>query len=506
MIINDKDMYVVAENCCDNVFSIIGMPEYTKCFFGVSCRNNDRNQGLEYWLSYPMETGRACDCFDTFDELYNAHLFRGLSMKQLTSEGRVDMLEINACDEVEKLLIRYRKPEKLVIKTNSCNDSLSWLGFGTMRLPCHSSGEINYAEVEEMTGTAMKYGVNYFDTAYPYHGGRSEIVIGKCLSNYPRESYRLADKYPGHQIAQSYNPAEIFEDQLKKCGVDYFDYYLLHNVYENSIDVYLDPKWGIVDYFLEQKRLGRIRHLGFSAHGDIATMTRFLDAVGEHMEFCQIQLNWLDWTMQDAKGKVELLNERNIPIWVMEPLRGGTLCKLSEKNEARLKALRPDETIVSWSFRFLQSIKGITMVLSGMSDLRQMYDNVITFTDCKPLNEEEMAVLLDIAEEMKSAVPCTGCKYCVDSCPMELNIPKMMATYNELCFDAKTNPIMWLEALPEDKQPASCIGCGSCAAMCPQHIDIPTVMADLSRKFDSIPKWGDICREREEAAKRLKQQ
>ena len=189
---------------------------------------------------------------------------------------------------------------------------LSMLGFGTMRLPTEPDGKINERQLAEMTAYALDHGVNYFDTAWPYHGGQAEVAIGKALSAYPRESYYLATKYPGHQISASYDPAAVFEKQLEKCGVDYFDFYLLHNVYENSMKTYLDPRWNIIGYFKEQKRLGRIKHLGFSCHGRVELLKEFLDTVGDAMEFCQIQLNWLDWTLQDAKAKVELLNARHM--------------------------------------------------------------------------------------------------------------------------------------------------------------------------------------------------
>ena len=208
--------------------------------------------------------------------------------------------------------------------TNKIHDKeLSLLGFGAMRLPLNEDGSIDEKQVFEMVKYASEHGVNYYDTAYPYHQGNSEVVMGKALKQLPRESYCLATKYPGHQIASSYNPAEIFEIQLKKCDVEYFDYYLLHNVYENSIQVYTDSKWGIIDYFIKQKELGRIKHLGFSCHGSAELLKEFLDGYGDKMEFCQIQLNYLDWTLQDAKAKYELLTERNIPVWVMEPVRGG---------------------------------------------------------------------------------------------------------------------------------------------------------------------------------------
>ena len=380
---------------------------------------------------------------------------------------------------------------------------LSMLGFGTMRLPLLSNGvTIDEQQVAEMTAYAIAHGVNYFDTAYPYHQGNSERVIGKVLKNYPRESFYLADKYPGHQIASSYDPAAIFEDQLEKCGVEYFDFYLLHNVYERSIETYMDPQWGILDYFLEQKRLGRIKHLGFSTHGSIPTMEKFLDYCGQHMEFCQIQLNYLDWTLQDAKGKCELLAKHNIPVWVMEPVRGGKLASLSEDAEAHLKGLRPDETIPAWCFRWLQGVEGVTMVLSGMSNMAQMEDNVKTFESAKPLSESETDLLMDIAEKLKNAVPCTACRYCCDGCPMELDIPTLLALYNDLKVTPSFLLGMRVEALPPEKRPTACIGCGACVSICPQNINIPEKLADMADILKGIPSWEAICREREAAAKK----
>ena len=272
---------------------------------------------------------------------------------------------------------------------------------------------------------------------------------------------------------------QIFEEQLKKCGVSYFDFYLFHNVCEMNIDAYLDPKYGIFDYLVKQKENGRIRHLGFSAHGAYDVMKRFLEAYGEKMEFCQIQLNYLDWDFQDAKAKVELLKEYNIPVWVMEPLRGGKLASLAEEDEAKLKALRPDESIPAWAFRFLQSIPEVTMVLSGMSAMDQMQENISTFEEDKPLTEEEMDTLLSIADSMvgKIALPCTACHYCVSHCPQGLDIPGLIALYNEHCFtEGGFIAPMALSAIPEDKRPDSCIGCRSCEAVCPQQLNISEAM------------------------------
>ena len=383
---------------------------------------------------------------------------------------------------------------------------LSLLGFGTMRLPLIPGGsgaDIDQAQVDKMVDYAIANGVNYFDTAYPYHESQSEIAIGNSLARYPRDKFYLATKFPGHQISESYNPAEIFEEQLKKCKVDYFDFYLLHNINENSIGTYMDPKWGILDYFVEQKKLGRIKHLGFSTHGDTDCIKTFLDYCGGAMEFCQIQLNYLDWTLQNAKAKYELLTERGIPVWVMEPVRGGKLASLGE-DEATLKAMRPDESIPAWAFHWLQRLPNVKMILSGMSNFEQMVDNVKTFDELNALSDEESNTVLSIAEKLKNAIPCTGCRYCCKGCPMELNIPLLISLYNDHNFAPSINIGIRLDSLGEDKQAKNCIGCGQCSQICPQGIDVPKYMSEMAEVFDKLPKWADICKQREEAAKKSK--
>lgn len=383
---------------------------------------------------------------------------------------------------------------------------LSLLGFGTMRLPLIPGGksaDIDQEQVDRMVDYAIEHGVNYFDTAFPYHESMSEIAIGKALSRYPRDKFYLATKFPGHQISESYNPEEVFEEQLKKCGVDYFDFYLLHNVNENSIGVYKNPKWGILDYFVEQKRLGRIKHLGFSCHGDVDCIKEFLDYAGDKMEFCQIQLNYMDWTLQNAKAKYELFTERNIPVWVMEPVRGGKLASLGD-DEAKLNELRPDESIPAWAFRWLQRLPNVKMVLSGMSNYEQMVDNVKTFDARNPLNDAECEVIFAIAEKLKNSIPCTGCRYCVEGCPQELNIPLLIALYNDQRVYSSMNISQRLDSLGKDKQPSQCIGCGQCAMVCPQGIDIPRHMRDMAKAFAALPNWAELCKAREEAAKKRK--
>lgn len=365
---------------------------------------------------------------------------------------------------------------------------LSGLGMGAMRLPVIDGDDsrIDETKTQAMVDYAMEQGVNYYDTAWGYHDGHSETVMGKALSRYPRESYYLATKFPGYDLSNMDKVEEIFEKQLEKCGVEYFDFYLFHNVCEMNIDAYLDEKYGIYEYLMKQKAAGRIRHLGFSAHGNLDVMKRFLDAYGKDMEFCQIQLNFLDWTFQGAKEKVELLKEWNIPVWVMEPLRGGKLAKLAAEDEKALKALRPEENIPAWAFRFLQSVPGVTMVLSGMSNLQQMQDNIHTFAEDKPLTEKEMDTLLQIADGMvkKIVLPCTACHYCTSHCPQSLPIPELLALYNEHCFtEGGFIAPMALSAYPQEKLPSACIGCRSCEAVCPQQIKISEAMADFAQKL-----------------------
>lgn len=365
---------------------------------------------------------------------------------------------------------------------------LSALGMGAMRLPVvdGDDSKIDEAAAFAMVDEAMARGVNYYDTAWGYHNGNSELVMGKALARHPREKFYLATKFPGYDLSNMGKVEEIFEKQLEKCQVEYFDFYLFHNVCEMNIDAYLDPKYGTYDYLLAQKKNGRIRHLGFSAHGDYDVMKRFLEAYGKDMEFCQIQLNYLDWDFQDAKRKVELLNQWNIPVWVMEPLRGGKLASLAPKDEAKLKALRPDEGIPAWAFRYLQSIPSVVVTLSGMSNMEQMKDNIATFEMDKPLNETELETLHAIAQGMvkKIVLPCTACHYCTSHCPQGLDIPNLLSLYNEHCFtQGGFIAPMALSAIPADKQPSACIGCRSCEAVCPQGIKISEAMADFTAKL-----------------------
>ncbi len=363
---------------------------------------------------------------------------------------------------------------------------LSNLGMGCMRLPVVDGNDalVDQAAVERMVSLAMARGVNYYDTAWGYHAGNSERAIGKALSAYPRDRFFLADKFPGYDLSNMGKVEEIFQSQLEKCQVEYFDFYLFHNVCELNIDAYLNPRYGILAYLLEQKKNGRIRHLGFSCHGAMLVLRRFLDSYGAHMEFCQLQLNYVDWIFQGGKEKVELLSQFQIPVWVMEPLRGGRLARLGESEAAVLQALHPQRSVPAWAFRFLQGIPGVTVILSGMSDAKQMEDNLSTFEAEDPLTEQERSRLLALGEEMTNpkALACTGCRYCTTHCPQGLDIPHLLALYNEHRFTGGgfIAP-MALSAIAPDKQPGSCIGCRSCEAVCPQQLHISEAMADFRR-------------------------
>jgi len=362
---------------------------------------------------------------------------------------------------------------------------LSALGMGTMRLPVIDGDDtrIDEEHAEKMYDYAYTHGINYFDTAWGYHGGTSEEMTGRALAKYPRESYYLADKFPGYDLANMGKAAEIFPQQLDRCGTDYFDFYLIHNVCDLNIGHYLDDEqYGDFSYLRRMKAEGKIRHLGLSLHGGCDVLERFLDAYGEDIEFCQLQLNWMDWEFQDGRRKVQMLAERGIAVWVMEPLRGGKLLNLEPAHAAKLEKLCPGMSLAEWALRFQQSVPEVVVALTGASSLEQLAENIAVFEEEKPLNEEQLAALQEITDEIvsRTAVGCTACKYCVSHCPVGLDIPKIMSLYNEHAVSGGgfIAP-MALGAMPKDKRPKHCIACKACETVCPQQIKISEVMADF---------------------------
>ena len=375
---------------------------------------------------------------------------------------------------------------------------VSALGMGNMRLPTveGQAEKIDWEKAQEIIDYAMSHGINYYDTAYRYHGGESERFIGAALKKYPRDSFLLASKFPGHMMEKKSGGVlgftgmlagrpdstveGVFRQQLEKCQVDYFDFYLLHNVSEKSLPFYLDPEIGVIDFLKKQKEQGRIRHLGLSSHAVSAeTLDEFLSRYEGVFEFVQIQLNYLDWKLQDAKGKTEVIAGHGLKVIVMEGVRGGRLARLPEAQEARLRALRKEDSPVRWALRWLQSLPEVAVVLSGMSSLEQIVENVETFDHPDPTGEEEKALLAEVADSMLSWVPCTACRYCTEGCPMELDIPKIISACNGVKngdFMARYDP----ETAGPALDPRRCVGCGACASVCPQSIAIPELMTEFA--------------------------
>ena len=355
---------------------------------------------------------------------------------------------------------------------------ISRLGFGMMRLPILDGdyGKIDLPTTAKMFDRAIQGGVNYFDTAWPYHNGASETAAGEILSKYPRGSYFLATKFPGYDIPSFEKTEEIFAEQLRKCRTDYFDFYLMHNVDNADVGYYLDDaKYGHMSYFKKERDAGRIRHLGFSTHGSLDTMRRFLDAYADVMEFCQIQLNWFDWKFQQAEEKVRLLKEYGLPVWVMEPLRGGRLANLEKEDNDFLASKRAGSTAADWAFNFLRQLSDVVVILSGMSTPEVLESNLHCFNETEPLSAAELAALKQVEEKLAGSktIPCTGCRYCVSHCPMEIEIPQMLTLCGELKMKGNDYYIHnELELIPKEKRSDNCIGCRSCEEVCPQHIKI----------------------------------
>ncbi len=351
---------------------------------------------------------------------------------------------------------------------------LSRLGMGNMRLPTNW-GKIDKKKAEEIIDYAMEQGINYYDTAYVYHHGKSESFLGEALSKYPREKYYLATKF---FVMANPNIEKVFEEQLRRLHTDYIDFYLLHCVNEMTSSAYRNQNRRYMDFLLEQKAKGRIRHIGFSSHGKPDTLEQFLNW-SDAFEFVQIQLNYLDWTMQNAKRQYEIITEHGLPVWVMEPVRGGRLASLG-KYDAVLKEAKPEWSVPAWAFHWLMGLPGVTMILSGMSTMEQIRDNVSTFQKDEPLTAEQNMLLMNVAAgyESKLAVQCTACRYCCDDCPKGIDIPRWMNFYNELALNKDKSA--WEKAMQESVNPTDCIGCGQCTSHCPQNIDVPGYLEELS--------------------------
>lgn len=377
--------------------------------------------------------------------------------------------------------MEYRSFRDTGIKT-------SLLGMGNMRLPTlpgRGMSGIDYEKGQEIIDYAYSHGINYYDTAYVYHGGQSEVFLGKALSKYPRESYYIADKLPGFQLTKYEEIDKMFNEQLKRLGVDYIDFYLCHNMNDGTYDKYVGL--GVFDRLCELRDEGKIRYIGFSSHADPDMLEDF--ASKYKWDFAQIQLNYLDWEYQDAKRQYEILTNLGIPVMVMEPVRGGRLASLGAEADALLKSAKPEMSIASWGIRFAASLPNVQVVLSGMTELSQIVDNVATISNFEPVTDGEKKLLDHAVDTLMKGVtvPCTACRYCTDDCPAGLEIPDLLEIYNDYAIAKSPMELMGILQMPEEKRPDKCISCGSCASHCPQNIKIPDILSSLCEAVKNMP-------------------
>ena len=406
---------------------------------------------------------------------------------------------------------------KMTYRTNPRNgDKISLLGYGCMRFP--TIGDDKSAIDEEISqilvDEAIRRGVNYFDTAWPYHGGNSEIFIGKALKKYPRNSFYLASKFPTMKEPTYEEGIEIFNKQLEKCQVEYFDYYMLHAL--KSLDqfkkVYEENR--VLDYLIEQKKAGKIRNLGWSFHGD-KELFEYVLAKDVDWDFLLVQINYVDWIfgperrfdgvngeVPDAKWMYDKLAERNIPIVVMEPLLGGQLAKATPEAAGILKAARPEDPPARWAFRFVGSLPNVLTVLSGMTYMEHLVENARTFSPLDPVTESEKQVLENAARAMREThtIPCTACRYCMP-CPYGIDIPGIFSYYNKCAKEANIpksakDPdyerarraflVGYDRAISDLRQADKCIACKQCIPLCPQMIKIPEEMLRIAKLSESL--------------------
>ncbi len=374
-------------------------------------------------------------------------------------------------------------------KFRGTGSELSLLGFGCMRLPkVHpDKPDIHLTQAQEMIDYAYAHGVNYYDTAWPYHQGLSETFIGRALKKYPRDSFHLVSKMPGWECKTPEDASYIFERQLEKCQVEYFDFYLAHAMNAERLEAY--GAAGVFDVLQQKKKEGKIRHLGFSFHDTPEVLKKVIDL--GFWEFGQIQLNYLDWTMQRAKEQYDVLQSAGLPVVVMEPVRGGALHSLCPQAIELLKAAEPQASPASWALRFAASLPGVMTVLSGMSTLDQVVDNVSVMSSFTPLTDKEYALLEQVVEiyQKSKTVPCTGCRYCMD-CPSGVDIPLLFSLFNQFMLtEDKGAFVKGYTDAGDSKQAHHCIACRACTHHCPQGIDIPERIAkvrELAEKL--IPK------------------
>lgn len=364
---------------------------------------------------------------------------------------------------------------------------VSLLGLGTMRLPCKTSLKreknplIDYKKGQELVDIAYKNGVNYYDTAYMYHVGKSEKFIGTALRKYPRDSYFLADKLPIWMCPKKSDMEKIFKKQLDRTGAGYFDFYLLHSLKKDSFE--RCEKFGAYDFLTEMKKQGKIKNIGFSFHGTVDDLREIVAA--HKWDFAQIQMNYLDWKNQDAETQYDILTKAGIPVIVMEPVRGGKLADLPDEVEEMFKKNEPDKSVASWAIRFVASHSNVITILSGMNSVEQLNDNLSTLTDFKEFSEKEFKICENAAAILNKndVIPCTGCDYCAD-CPKEVKISSIFSAYNKVKTGELTKEEGKALYNKIDVNASECIRCCKCSDHCPQAIDIPDKIKEVNSFFE----------------------
>jgi len=374
--------------------------------------------------------------------------------------------------------MEYREMKNIGAKT-------SLLGFGCMRFPTNADGSINEEEALAMLDRAYHAGVNYFDTAYPYHGGKSEPLTGRALDRYPRDSYYLATKLPIWEVKTLDDAKRIFTDQLERLHKDYVDFYLMHALNRDRWNTV--KKLGILEYCEQLRSEGKLRYLGFSFHDDYEAFEEILTSY--HWDFCQIQLNYMDKDTQATLKGVELAERLGVPMVIMEPVKGGSLAALPEDITAKFREVRPDASTPSWALRYVASFPNVKVVLSGMSDMAQVEDNLSTFTPFEPLGEAEQAAVASVADALHARVMngCTACRYCMP-CPAGVNIPGSFGAWNEYHIYGNLADTKWVwgHEIPDSAKPKNCIRCGKCERVCPQKISIRADLAKVQEELDRV--------------------
>ncbi len=371
-----------------------------------------------------------------------------------------------------------RKLENLGIET-------SLLGFGCMRFPITPKGDIDEPEAERMLDKAIKEGVNYIDTAYPYHQGNSEVVVGKVLKKYPRDSFYLATKLPLWKVEGKEDVRRIFEEQLAKLQTNYIDFYLMHAVNKERWDKM--KELGCIPILEKLKEEGKIKYLGFSFHDSYEVFEEVLNY--RDWDFCQIQFNYIDTEEQAGLKGYKLAEKKGVPLVIMEPVKGGRLAAFSGDIAERFQKLDESASLASFALRWVGSFPNVKVILSGMSSMEQVEDNLKTFRSFKPLSEEEIEVIQDVVRTMKGRIQngCTGCKYCMP-CPAGVDIPGCFGVWNQYHIYQNYNLVKqdWENSIGEKHQPKNCVKCGKCEEACPQKLsirnDLEKVQADLDKR------------------------